>query len=158
MGTQMSVLHLNRVTFIEMSKQNFTLLPPKRIIGPLRVDFASLDHGRILSFVGCTFLVKRICLEVACQYSRVPYECVTISAWRMLVLFGLWANPVTGEWSSLFNINWTLCLKILTFSDWVIQFWQARWSNQPPVKSHRSNTPNFRLHSHRFWGLAHQIC
>ena len=115
MHPQMSILYLHGITLIEMAEQYFALLCAKCVVSPLWVDLASLDHGCILIYLCYTFLENKICLDVACQYYRVPYECPAITACLIDELFGLLASATTGEVSWLFNTNCTLSINQLYF-------------------------------------------
>ena len=79
-------------------------------MSPLGADLACLKHLAVLIGHLITFLEKRSCLEVACQYSKDPSECVARKACLSFSL-GFMANPVTGERSWLLR---TYCV----FSDW----------------------------------------
>jgi hypothetical protein len=84
---QMSSLELLRLSLVEQTAVNSAQLAREGIVRSQGTDFASLEH---------TFLEKRSCLEVACQYSNEPSECVARKE-CLSSLLGFIASPVTGE-------------------------------------------------------------
>ena len=87
---------------------SYPVLQQKHNGFPLDWSNKSATSHRTMLDDKCTFFEKRSWLEVACQYSKVPSECVAINACLKLVVLGLLDNPVTGEWSPPFSTNCTL--------------------------------------------------
>lgn len=107
---QVPSLELLRLSLVEQPAVDLPQLTREGVVSSLRADLARLKHLVVLFRCRCTFLEKRSCLEVACQYYREPSECVARKA-CLSSLLGFMANPVTGEGSWLLRTNWV-------FSDW----------------------------------------
>jgi hypothetical protein len=93
---QMSSLELLRLSLVEQTAVNSAQLAREGIVRSQGTDFASLEHFAMLFRYENTFLEKRSCLEVACQYSNEPSECVARKE-CLSSLLGFIASPVTGE-------------------------------------------------------------
>lgn len=104
MVTQMPSFKLLCFSLVEESAVDLAKLAREGIVSSFRADLAGLKHLIVLNLYLCTFLEKRSCLEVACQYSREPSECVARNA-CLSSLFGFMASPVTGEGSWLLRTN-----------------------------------------------------
>lgn len=68
MLSQVTSFNLLRFSLVEQTESYPTMLSWKSVMSSFRADFACLKHFVILSRPGDTFLEKRSCPEVACQY------------------------------------------------------------------------------------------
>ena len=110
MVAEMSCLKLLCFSLVKKTVVNLSQFTREGIMSSLGTNLACLEHFVMLLGYQFTFLEKRSCLEVACQYSRDPSEWVARKA-CLSSLLGFMANPVTGERSWLLS---TYCV----FSDW----------------------------------------
>ena len=118
---QVPSLELLRLPLVEQAAVDLAQLAREGIMGSLGTYLACLQHLVVLLGYRYTFLEKRSCLEVACQYSNDPSEWVARKACRSSLL-GFMANPVTGERSWLLR---TYCV----FSVWERCYFG--WMTQP---------------------------
>ena len=63
----------------------------------LRTYLTCLKHLIVLNKRIVTFLENSNCLDVACQYYKVPSVWVAITACLICLSSGFLANPLTGE-------------------------------------------------------------
>ncbi len=115
----MPSLELLCLSLVEQAAVDLAQLTREGIMSSLGTYLASLQHLAVL--LGCryTFLEKRSCLEVACQYSRDPSEWVARKA-CLSSLLGFIANPVTGERSWLLRTNCVFSNWRPSYSGWMI--------------------------------------
>ena len=97
--SQMPAFQVVGFSLVKLSHQHSAQLSSEGVVTASGTDFASLQHFVVLNCEKDTFFWKRSWREVACQYSRVPSECVAMNALRKFYLLGLLAKPVTGELS-----------------------------------------------------------
>lgn len=104
----MSGLQFLRLTLIQVGYQHSAMFSSEGVVAARRADLTGLQHFVVLSEQRGTFFWKSNWREVACQYSRVPSECVAMNAFRRFSLLGLNAKPVTGELSDPISMYSTL--------------------------------------------------
>lgn len=137
-------------SFIQMAYKYLSQFSSKGIMTASWADFTSLKHFIILNYTIFTFFWKRSCLDVACQYYRVPLEWVAINA-CLSCLFGFDASPVTGELSDPFNIYCTFSTLANYYFEWRKRFSLSHWSTQLQYRCHQWETLNIKWSPHQCW-------
>ena len=115
---QVPSFQLGRFSFVEVAHQDLSEFSREGVVASSWADLAGLQHLLVLDRISLTFFWKRSWREVACQYSRVPSECVAMKACRRLSLLGLKASPVTGEWSVPLSTYCTFSVSTIPYSGW----------------------------------------
>lgn len=144
MCTQMSTFQIMCLSLVQLTHQDSAHLPCECVVTACWTNFACLQHFIVLNDSRGTFFWKRSWREVACQYSRVPSECVAMKALRRVSLFGFEASPVTGELSDPSSTYWTFSLYRLEYFDWCLQLWWSQWNIQQPHRLHQSKIQDSR--------------